>query len=232
MKISIIVSMYRTDHHLKRFISDARKLTAELAKNEVSHEIILVVNNVTKMEQDLLRGLTTPFKILHVELEPIYASWNRGIRETNGEFVTFWGVDDTRFAEAIINGIKNLEEENMDYIYFPFYYYRFVRIFGLTILAKIKTFTPPKFDRERFMNEMHSGPHFMVRRSLFYTIGYFDESFKIAGDFEFQIRAAKKGARFARNPTISGIFRSDGTTLSSSRNELHLEENKRALLQI
>ncbi len=226
MKISIIVSMYRTNQHLDRFLRDANKLSNELKQAGIIHEIILVVNDSTEKENHLLANLSTPFKVLFVEREPIYASWNRGIKEATGEFVTPWGVDDTRFAKAIIDGVHTLQTNKADITYFPFRYYRFVQLLGLKILVKIKTFTPPEFEKDRFLKEMHLGPHFMVRRILFERIGYFDESFKIAGDYEFQTRAVKEGAHLVRTLTISGIFRNDGTTLSGSRNELQAEENK------
>lgn len=228
ISISIIVSMYRTDQHLDRFLRDANKLSDDLKQADIVHEIILVVNDSTEKEKHLLASLLAPFKVLFVGREPIYASWNRGLKEAAGEFITPWGVDDTRFAQAIIDGQKKLVEFKADIVYFPFRYHRFIQFFSFPILAKIKTFMPPEFDKEIFVNEMHLGPHFMVRRELFDHIGLFDESFRIAGDFEFQVRAAKRGARLLRALTISGIFRNDGATLSGSRSAVHKEENARA----
>lgn len=221
--------MYRTEKYLKRFLSDAKKLSADLTKANIDHEILLISNETTATEEALLSGLQPSFVIHRVPREPIYASWNRGVKAAQGSFVTFWGVDDTRFAQAIVDGINNLEKEKADYTYFPFRYHRFVQIFGLTLLAKIKTFTPPEFDKKKFMKEMHSGPHFIVRRNIFDQIGYFNESFKIAGDFEFQVRAAKHDLKFTRTLSISGIFRNDGTTLSGSRAAIHKEENERVI---
>ena len=229
MSVSIIVSMYRTDQHLDRFLRDANKLSGVLKQANIDHEIILVVNDGTEKEKALLANLSAPFKVLFVGREPIYASWNRGIKEATGEFFSPWGVDDTRFAKAIIDGIDSLQNNEADITYFPFRYHRFVQTFGFKILAKIKTFTPPEFEKGRFIKEMHLGPHFLVRRTLFERIGYFDESFKIAGDYEFQARAAKNDTLFVRTLAISGIFRNDGTTLSGSRNELQAGENKRVL---
>lgn len=229
MKVSIIVSLYRTEQYLERFLKNARKVSRELAASNIEHEIILISNEASTEEKRFLDHLTKPFRVLHVPRESIYTSWNRGVREASGEFVTFWGVDDTRFSLAIRDGVNELTLEKADYAYFPFQYHRFVRILGISLIAKVKTFTPPKFVSTQFQQEMHSGPHFMVRRSLFDRIGYFDETFRIAGDFEFQVRAAAKGAKFTRVLSISGIFRNDGTTLSGSRAALHTDENMRIL---
>lgn len=221
--------MYHTEKHLKRFLSDAKKMSADLTKANVNHEILLISNETSPVEEAFLSEIKSPFVIHRVPREPIYASWNRGVKAAQGSLVTFWGVDDTRFAQAIVDGINNLENTESGYTYLPFRYHRFVQFFSFPILAKIKTFTPPEFDKERFTKEMHSGPHFMVRSSIFDQIGYFDESFKIAGDFEFQTRAAKNDIKFTRTLTISGIFRNDGTTLSGSRSTIHKEENERAV---
>ncbi len=229
MKISIVASLYHTEKHLARFLKEAHAVSAKLLSEEVPHEIILVANDSTPLELRLLESLEAPFVVLQVPREPIYASWNRGVRAAQGDFVTFWGVDDTRYADAICQGVKALSKSNADIAYFPFRYHRFVPIFGFSLLAKIKTFIPPSFDRKRFMQEMHCGPHFMARRSLFERIGYFDESFRIAGDFEFQTRAARLEASFIQVPAVSGIFRNDGTTLSGSRSALHSEENTRII---
>lgn len=226
-QISLIVSMYRTEKHLPGFLLNAHKIMNELNESGISAELLLISNDTTDAEAVLLSDMPQNTRLLKVGREPIYASWNRGIREAQGEFVTFWGVDDTRFSKAIINALDN--SNNEDVIYFPFRYKRYVQILGLKILAKIKTFMPPLFDKDRFVKEMHCGPHFMVRRSIFDNVGYFDESFRIAGDFEWCARAAQKGVIFVRNTSISGIFTNDGTTLSGSRNTLQQEENTRVI---
>ncbi len=229
MMVSIIASLYKTEKHLKRFLQEASVLSADLSKAGISHEIILVANDSSAEERGFLKPLQVPFIVLQVPREPIYASWNRGVRHAQGDFVTFWGVDDTRHAPAISQGVTELYSTNADIAYFPFRYHRFISIWGFLMLAKIRIFMPPLFDKERFTREMHLGPHFMVRRSLFERIGYFDESFRIAGDFEFQTRSAQQGAHFIRIPIRSGIFRNDGTTLSGSRAALHSEENTRIM---
>lgn len=232
MKVSIITSIYRGDAHLARFLKEAVAIHKTLLDKDITPEHLLIINDPTPLELELTSHLSKPFRVIVVPREPIYATWNRGVQESTSPFVCFWNVDDTRFAEGVVDGVYRLLESNSDLAYFPFKYKRYIKILGVKILAKIKTFTPPEFDKEIFVKEMHLGPHFMVRRDLFDRIGFFDESFRIAGDFEFQVRAAKRGARFLRILTTSGIFRNDGTTLSGSRSKLHSEENACAIKSI
>ena len=76
---------------------------------------------------------------------------------------------------------------------------------------------------------MHCGPFFMVKKDVFNKIGYFDSSFKIAGDFEWLTRAAKNNIKFTLGKNTAGIFTNDGTGLSGSKNKLQAEENNRII---
>ncbi len=58
----------------------------------------------------------------------------------------------------------------------------------------------------------------MFTKALYKQVGPFDEQFKIAGDFDWCVRAAKVTDKFVRAKTIAGTFRVDGTGLSSGGN--------------
>jgi hypothetical protein len=88
---------------------------------------------------------------------------------------------------------------------------------------------PQLFNMEIFIKTMQCGPFFMFSKEIANKIGLFDETYRIAGDYEWCARAAKQGARFERNQTIAGIFTSDGKTLSGSKNPLQATENARVV---
>jgi glycosyltransferase involved in cell wall biosynthesis len=56
----------------------------------------------------------------------------------------------------------------------------------------------------------------VFRREVFDTIGGFDERFRTNEDYDFWIRAALAGFRFARNPTPLGQYRRHASSLSAS----------------
>ena len=70
-------------------------------------------------------------------------------------------------------------------------------------------------------------PFTMIHKRAFDTIGLFDETFYVAGDYEWCVRAAIAGLTFKKNTAIAGIFTSDGTTLSGSRSTRHAQESAR-----
>lgn len=231
MRLTITTSIYRSDAHLAKFLRRARLIHKNLSENAIDFEHLLILNDATPLEKKLTQDLQFPFKVGHVPREPIYASWNRGPKEGTGDVICFWSVDDVRFARAIITGLRAIES-GIDAVYFPFIYLRFIKIIGFNLLVKAKLVIPPHYDPKRFQHEMHAGPHFMAHRQTFEKNGYFDETFTVAGDFEWWARFARRGLRAQRVNAISGVFTNDGTTLSGSRNERHESENQRVLARI
>lgn len=230
MRLTITTSLYHSDDHLASFLKRATGVHKELTKNSIEFEHLLVLNDATELEKRLTQDLRSPFKVINVPREPIYASWNRGYTQGTGEVICFWNVDDVRFSRAILAGLNTLSTE-IDAVYFPFVYLRFVKFMGWKVPIKIKLVLPPPYDPERFRREMHAGPHFMAHRRAFEENGHFDETFTIAGDFEWWSRFARRDLRARRVNAISGVFTNDGTTLSGSRSQKHQIENERIFAQ-
>lgn len=227
MKLSLISSLYRTDVHIDAWKSKVLGVAGELASAGQDFELIAVANDPTPKEIEVIESMKNEpwFRSIVVPREKLYASWNRGVKAATGEVCSFWNVDDIRFAEAMIDGVRRIAG-GAEVVYFPFIYKRYVRIFGIPVLAKVKTIVPPPFDKQEFQSAMHSGPFFMFSRNILDSVGYFDESFMIAGDFDWCARAAGT-ATFERSDIVAGIFKNDGTTLSGSKNSRQQDENAR-----
>lgn len=228
--ISFITSLYNSDKYLPIFIERVEEVSKKLTQSQIKHEFIIISNNPTIKEREALKEIESnrniPAQIITCARESLYATWNRGIREAKFSIITFWNVDDTRFFEGIIDGIGKINE-GAEIVYFPFIYKRYVKIFNVKILVKRITIDPPKFDPATFIKGMHCGPFFMVAKKAFKKIGFFDQNFKIAGDFDWCVRATKAELVFCKSDIISGIFTNDGTTLSGSKDKLQKFENSR-----
>jgi GT2 family glycosyltransferase len=231
--ISVITSLYNSNEYIKNYIKSVEGFSIYLTKNNINHEFIIISNSPNEEERFKLKEIeeNTDIKsrIIICERESLYATWNRGVREAQYLNITFWNVDDIRFPNAIIDGLNKLKE-NVDIVYFPFIYKRYITILRLKILAKIKIFKTIEFDKNLFSRGMRVGPFFMVKKDVFNKVGYFDENFKIAGDFDWIVRAAKADMIFKKSDILGGIFTNDGNTLSGSKDQLQQEENKRILI--
>lgn len=228
MQLTIITSIYRSEAHLERFLRRANRIHRSLQRSGISFEHLLIINDATELESALTSDLSPSFRVIKVPREPIYATWNRGIKASQGSVICFWNVDDTRFAKAIFEGVKAIEG-GVDAVYFPFIYLRFVYLMSIKLLAKVKVFSPPAYDRGVFKTTMHAGPHFMIHRRTIEKNGYFDETYTIAGDFDWWSRFAHTDLEAKRLNSLSGVFTNDGRTLSGSRSQRQQEENGRIL---
>lgn len=224
MKITIITSLYKSELLLNKFLERASKLHKEATIKGLEIEHILIFNSINDLEERIINknSNTDNFKITKVPLESIYATWNRGVDLANHNNITFWNVDDIRNVNAIIEGLKNIDKYPL--IYFPFIYKRYIRTMGVNILVKIKKINPPDFNNHDFTTSMQCGPFFIFTKDLYNKIGPFDESFKIAGDFDWCIRAAKY-SELKKCNVVAGIFENNGVTLSGSKSEKHKNEN-------
>lgn len=224
--ISIITSLYKSDRYLPDFIKNLAAFSKRLAAAGIDFEVIAIANDPTGAELSFAKrfGEEAWFRFVEVKREPLYATWNRGIELSRGEVIAFWNVDDARSAEAIIDGI-GLIEKGADLVNFPFRVIWYLNILNLSLPVKSRFITPPAYERTEFTRSMHCGPFFMFRKSLYRLVGPFDEQFKIVGDFDWCIRAAKATDKFALSDKSAGVFRVDGGGLSAGGKPRHVAEN-------
>lgn len=224
--ISLITSLYKSEGHLGKFLEKIKEFSDFLFSRNIGFESVVVSNDASAKEKEILEvfGQSNKWMSIHyVAREPLYASWNRGIELVKNEVVGFWNVDDVRHPRAVIDGL-DLIKAGAKFVYFPFWYKRYVKLLGLRILAKKPLIKPSVFDRKEFTHSMHCGPFFIFTESLYQRVGPFDEQFKIAGDFDWCVRAAKV-SDFKLSKEIAGEFINEGVGLSGSKDLLHRIEN-------
>lgn len=225
--ISITSSLYKTE----KFLSDWQISLYNFAKEAdilgLDFEINAIANEPSVAELEILNKLAqeTWFNLYVVSRESIYASWNRGVAVANSDVCTSWNVDDSRNPQSILDGLNKIEN-GAEMVYFPFVYKRYINFFGIDVLIKKRLITPPAFEREKFIKEMHSGPFYMFTKALYKKVGPYDESFRIAGDFDWCVRAAKV-TDLVKSDVVAGVFEKREGTLSGGKNPLQEQENYR-----
>ena len=122
---------------------------------------------------------------IYVEREISMPRGTEGFRASTGRCLGVWNVDDVRTAPALAEAYR-LIEQGCGLIYFPFTIIDFSRVIGM----KRTLVKAPPFNYERFTKKMRSGSFIMFGREVYDRVGPFEENFKIAGDFDWCIRAA------------------------------------------
>ena len=231
MDVSIITSLYRSANHLGGFLERLEACIRSVEGRGYSAESIIVSNAASKRERHILetafhslwwRGHS---RLIAVERETIYASWNRGLRASTGTAIAFWNADDHRNPAALVEGI-NLVRQGHAVVRFPW-----VNVVEPKSGFRLQTKRDVDFqDHEGQARldpqvDLFGGPFFMFHRRLAEDYGPFDERFHIAGDWEWQLRVVPH-VGLAWGESLAGIAFADGTNLSGSGSpRLHVEQN-------
>jgi len=198
--------------YLKLFLDELPKQTyfqnleIVLDHNEPDEEEIMWVREFQKKY---------PNKIKHIiikNVDPIGISMNRCIKESTGEFLTIWNVDDLRTSNSIELQAQILTENiNFDIVYGD---YEVVDSFGK---KNGKIVVHEKFPPEELTRSMIIGPFFMFRKEICNKAGYFDEQLKSGADFDFAIRLALHGVAKSINKNL-GYYLNEGLGASTRPN--------------
>lgn len=148
----------------------------------------------------------------------VYDAWNKGLKLARGEWIAFLGADDVYSAGAV-SAYMRLAKQNPD-AEFLCTQARLVHPTGYSPVFG-GPWEWPRFSTA--MTTIHVGT--MHRRSLFETYGEFDRTYRIAGDYEYLLRAGKR-LRSAFAPITTVLMRSGGLSDSTAG----LREAKRAKL--
>ncbi len=150
----------------------------------------------------------------------IYDAWNKGLRQASGEWIAFMGADDAWSAPTSV-------EKLMSLACFPAVNLVTARLQKLAHAGVgAENFGEPWSTRgmRSRMIVAHAGmPH---HRSLFDKFGPFDTDFKIAGDYDFLLRAATEIRAAHLNETVAQM---GGGGVSSTQLARVRDESARAL---
>lgn len=150
----------------------------------------------------------------------MYQAINKGVALASGDIIAYLNSDDLYFPETISkvvnyfvnNPSADLVYGNLDHIDEN----------GTRVYTKIY----PKFNWKRFARAnyaMIGQPAAFWRRNVFDQVGLFDESMKMAADFEFFIRVGRVG-NLVHVPDILAAFRLHSGSLTCGQTKLGKEE--------
>ena len=228
---SLVTSLYKTDKYLDAHTKNLRRFANELKEKNISFEIIAIANDVSAREKQFGKDFSAEswFTFLEVPRESVFATFNRAFSMAKGDVFGFWNVDDVRYSESLVEAEK-LFKEGAELVYFPFTVKRYFKVgpWAVPLIWQRIDKQIPEFNQQtkkQFLEGMICGPHFLFTKSLYQQVGPFDEQFKIAGDFDWCIRAAKITDKFVKAKSLSGVFRVDGGGLSAGANPRRSAEN-------
>jgi hypothetical protein len=213
-KISIITSFYRGIDFLPGFFEN---LGSQNCLEDT--ELVFIHNAPLQEELALVNSFIDQRKlsVKHIiveAVEPLSASWNRGIREADGEFLAFWNVDDRRTPFGIANQVSTLITQSAQMTYGDY-----IETSSYSSDQGLKIITP-QFSFRAFSRGFPSGGAFMVfRANTFIKAGLFDEQFKCCVDFEYLARLTVNRFKISKSEGILGYFTNENHGISTREGE-------------
>jgi len=181
---------------------------------------VIVANAASVVERMLLErlpndiGATASLNILHVPLETLHASWNRGINAAQSQALGFWNVDDTRTVTALLEGYVLIAGKGYELVDFPARYQVTQQRLGVSYTTT--HIEPPQYKPAPIHPRNVTGPFFMFSKTLFEKAGDFDEGFPIVGDFDWCMREAVRTAKIGYGTQIAGDFYLHGDNITQA----------------
>ncbi|MBR9844579.1 MAG: glycosyltransferase [Algicola sp.] len=188
MKLSIITATFNSEKTL------ASTFNSILKQTHVSFEYIVVDGASTDQTVTIIKSFEEAFKSKEIAFKwisekdnGIYDAWNKGLKLSTGEWVSFLGSDDVYLDNALTSYSEFIsqQEKEIDLVHSN------VNIINDNgdLLRKVNGKWSWKVFRRK-MNIAHVGAFHNMK--YFKKYGTFNTDYKIAGDYELLLRAGKK----------------------------------------
>jgi len=179
--VTIIIAVYNGKSTLQKCIDSV------FGQTYPNKELIVIDGGSKDGTVELLEQNSNKFSYWITEPDDgIYNAWNKGLTQAEGDWICFLGADDYFWDATVLEKIAvrlAALPENIQVAYGQ-----------IMLMSKNGEAPRPKGEPwnqiREFFREYMCLPHVgtMHRRSLFEHRGIFDESFRIAGDYELLLR--------------------------------------------
>lgn len=180
LKISLITLTKNSEGTLESTIKSIRNQNTKIFEN-------IFIDCISKDNTlKIIKSSNLNAKIISEKDKGIYDAFNKGIKNSAGDIIGFLNSDDTFHTENSLKIISEAFDDNTDCVYGDLIY--------TNSEEKIKrAWKGSKFIKGAFKKGwMPAHPTFYCRRSLYEKFGLYNDTYKIAGDFELMLRFLEK----------------------------------------
>ena len=221
MKVSINTVAYNAENTI------LNSLNSVLSQTFKNIEHIVIDGGSKDYTIKICKNFKHISKIISEPDNGIYDAINKGIKNSTGDVIGFLNSDDTFYDKNSLQYIFDAFDDNTDCVFGDLVY--------TDKNEKLKrVWKGSAFKKEAFKKGwMPAHPTFYCRRSVYEKLGLYDDSFKIAGDFELMLRFLEKhNIRSKYIPRTLVNMKVGGASNSGLKSKLHiLKEEFRAFNQ-
>jgi glycosyltransferase involved in cell wall biosynthesis len=174
-KISIIISVLNGSKTLKRCIDSI------VNQEFIDWELIIIDGGSSDTTVNIIKSYTNILSYWVSEKDTgIYNAWNKALKKSNGEWICFIGSDDYFLPSSLKNMSIMINTNNFNFICSRV---MMVDENGNNVGSIGKKWNYKKFNKG--LGIVHCGA---LHHKTLFDNNIFDETYKIAGDFEFLLR--------------------------------------------
>lgn len=223
--ISVVVAVFNAKATLQQCIDS-------FARQSYAHKELVVIDGAsTDGSVELLAANRQLLGYWISEPDSgIYSAWNKALDHAQGEWICFLGADDYFWNDDALALMSEHLQQLAPDIDVAYGEVKVVNAHG----SVVHPFGAPWPKVRRRFKQLMSIPHqgTMHRRSLFQRHGRFDESFRIAGDYELLLRELKTAeACFVPNVVVAAMRQGGGISSTPDNAWVVLKETRQAQLK-
>jgi len=225
-KVTAIVSTYNSEIFIENCLKNLINQTLH-KNNEL--EIIVIDSNSEQNEKKIVNKFQkTSRHIKYVrtdERESIYMSWNRGCKLSKGKYITNANTDDSHRYDALEVMANTLDSHTtVALVYADVFVTRYPNQ-SFDNHIRCGYHIRPDFETQIMLTGCHMGPQPMWRREIHSKIGWFDETFVSAGDYDFWCKVALHYQMF-HIPEFLGLYYENPHGICNSALNISYDETK------
>ncbi|QGY46574.1 glycosyltransferase [Maribellus comscasis] len=212
MKISIITATFNSGANISQCVTSVNEQTC----NNIEH---IIIDGASKDNTlDIVKSI--PNRVTRTVSEPdngIYDAMNKGIRLASGDIIGILNSDDIYENKNVLSRVAQEFEKDscLEAIHSNLYYVR-----SNSTNKIIRHWITGDFVPGSFFKGWHPAhPTLFLKREVYEKYGLFDQSFKLAADFEFMLRIFERfriKSKYLPTPTVK--MRLGGATNKSFSN--------------
>jgi glycosyltransferase involved in cell wall biosynthesis len=195
--ISLVIATRNAEETLERCLSSFR------SQRHPNKQLVVVDGASTDRTVEIVKRWMHPGDVVVSEPDTgIYDAWNKAIPLCQGDWISFLGADDFLPDEEVYGALAREIQSLNPEVEIVYGNVRLTNLEGEPLL----TFGKPWNQSRKKLREGGTLPHpgSLHRKTVFQRVGYFDDTYKIAGDYEFQLRALKgRDAHYAEDLVVA-----------------------------
>ena len=215
--ISIVIAVFNGVKTLQQCIDSV------VRQSYAYKELIIIDGGSKDGTVDLLKSNSSHISYWISEPDHgIYHAWNKGLSHVKGDWVCFLGVDDYFWNDQVLERMSIALQNVSTNVRLAYAQIMLISSDGECLFPVGE---PWEKIRDRFKQGLClPHPGLMHRRILFEQNGYFEESFRISGDYELMLRELKSAEAVFIPDIITVAMRVCGISSNPANSLLSLKE--------